>query len=1750
MTGGNPAGQTHQSAPTDDANFQPSFSVNSLGSKILGTFKLPKFDGNARQWKTWDKTFVRYLSGHQLDFVLEESFLAILPLSTRDFGANKMVYYILEDAITPGSLAAKYLRQAAKWNGNEAYSKLHDGYVFSGPQTMALLLAELVNIRFKADESASGFCLRLREVFEDLEMVPGPSSIHMNDTQKIGYLLSGIRQEKTLQAVYVALQDKQVRGCVTFEEACEDLHHRCEAIRADDLLNTPVRGQTQKALISTHGKKQNKGKGADGTEVELALCLEKECLEMIKKYLPLCALHYHQCISGKSPEVVLKEQYGSAKFNSKTQKIDYPPTVPKDRFPLPVSARPRKGLMFLARPGTTDERGISTALPLDDPSFLLEGNRVLKPQEGTTQNPRDNVGDTALGVVPSVSPGATKAQSPPLVTERGDGVPANLLLLHVDQDARLISGGAVGVPLSSTIPGEISSAVAEMRMLACKTSTTTSTFYVDSGAGQCLSSCSNAFLTLEPCHIEVVGIAGSLPIFGIGTAVFALTLKGGTEILVRIHNCLYSFGEFSLLSVSQMRTIRRNLLDLSLHAPRIRLHSSVEDNGDNKKKFVDIPLEIDDGLYAIAMEPISSDDSRYLSSQIFDITPPGDYTPLNQKLGGHDGGTKSTRQMWTTMVLTVPPPIGKILTLAGSLDFHSELASFSDRFLAPAALPPSRRQFDVTNDTDMSELSIRFLGGGTDRIKHTVGISNGLSKPPSKKHTRVPPLNFPQGNMKAFKTPLVSKDIVGHVLTAEIAEALYTDTFFTGDRKFPCAQVFVDRVSRYGDVVPLRSRTGVGAALVTFVCRHYTPLVLISDNISENHGGDLVEQCRQRDIKQLFTCPYHPQMDFAEGYIGRITTMASFAMVYSGAPLFMWVWAVKTAVFVNNIMAAYYSIQKVWETPYELIHGELFPDASIVVPFGCGVLVLLPKADRAKFKSRCALMLFVHYAVDHPLYTYAVYSPMTKKVLMRQDCIFLPKLFPMRIARASTGMSQDGEPLVPFRSPIGIREGTDPNLSFGGWNETDPLPEYEDHVRGSRLTRPQDQELMDEAPETQTCRSREDDQGAPGYRPCHSSFGNKSGVIVMNPPRMGNMPHIVAEIDGGEMSQDSGQQVDSVPKVATTTPGSGQNHLITTGSFSRPSIQPLTFSEAFRTSNGPIDFRFLPRPPEDSRMFHSAGPRGNSFTINLTFTGLARDNQRYRVYQTMPVRVLHYRIALQLLRIDPRGIRIFVDDRVLFHRGTISDHFDPDHPALPTPYLVPNATAEIRLVPIGNFGPALLNPPVPPFADQDDGVDFSLLIDVDLPPTPTIDSDDCTSVGDDEMGEAVRHDGEEIAPTTQIADESESLTTSSSHPPRRTSSRVRDQRSGSVLDQSSPDHVSLPRRMVRDRWFYAPEVRLAQDPLISGIQGSSSIEDPIDPGNLLNPGQINQLVKRFNVEGRNRRAVLKARLKRAWDFRTNPVAATVTRHNITPATFTQGVTMTPYEAITGSPPPGGMDDTLLDVNQALDSFLSYKLGSGGIRGIDVFWDEFLALQLQKYDNELDANKRIFLDNLYSTVVEDTAPVTQVSDDLRQQRTIALWAGLRRVYFAEPDVEDWMGDFPPLEDPAPPFPKRKRLLRVPDDLHAPVPFSEPPDDPGDAPSGPTGALFPIHASDDQFEATIDTGRSNGEDEGVDDGEDGEHDLGHMSRENDSTTTIMSRWPTNTSQTDEMLENLIRATDKYEAAMAMQPEASNGEKDGGH
>jgi hypothetical protein len=181
--------------------------------------------------------------------------------------------------------------------------------------------------------------------------------------------------------------------------------------------------------------------------------------------------------------------------------------------------------------------------------------------------------------------------------------------------------------------------------------------------------------------------------------------------------------------------------------------------------------------------------------------------------------------------------------------------------------------------------------------------------------------------------------------------------------------------------------------------------------------------------------------------------MASFGMVFAGAPLFMWVHAIKAAAFINNITATFYSQAGVWATPYELVHGERFPDASVVVPFGCAALILLDEDEQEKFKSRCVMMIFMHYADRHPLFTYAFYSPKTKRVVFRQDCIFLPTIFPMRNARSQAGQHPDGEELVTYRSPGIMRNGPS-TVSFMDWLEADPLPAFDDDVSGFELYSP------------------------------------------------------------------------------------------------------------------------------------------------------------------------------------------------------------------------------------------------------------------------------------------------------------------------------------------------------------------------------------------------------------------------------------------------------------------------------------------------------------------------------------------------------------------------------------------------------------------------------------------------------------------------------------------------------------------------
>jgi hypothetical protein len=92
-----------------------------------------------------------------------------------------------------------------------------------------------------------------------------------------------------------------------------------------------------------------------------------------------------------------------------------------------------------------------------------------------------------------------------------------------------------------------------------------------------MCACSEAFHTLRACAILVAGVAGSMPVHGIGTACFILQ-QGDTEVILRVHNCLLCHGEdsYNLLSVSQVLRTRKSAVIFSADEPRLELQGLTE----------------------------------------------------------------------------------------------------------------------------------------------------------------------------------------------------------------------------------------------------------------------------------------------------------------------------------------------------------------------------------------------------------------------------------------------------------------------------------------------------------------------------------------------------------------------------------------------------------------------------------------------------------------------------------------------------------------------------------------------------------------------------------------------------------------------------------------------------------------------------------------------------------------------------------------------------------------------------------------------------------------------------------------------------------------------------------------------------------------------------------------------------------------------------------------------------------------------
>ena len=87
-----------------------------------------------------------------------------------------------------------------------------------------------------------------------------------------------------------------------------------------------------KALVSTVSKRLNRGQNPaeiKGTKkvYEKHECIAKGCAE--ETTFPLCKLHYHSLVSGKSASIDLIKDWGNATYDESSKQIVYPVKVPE-----------------------------------------------------------------------------------------------------------------------------------------------------------------------------------------------------------------------------------------------------------------------------------------------------------------------------------------------------------------------------------------------------------------------------------------------------------------------------------------------------------------------------------------------------------------------------------------------------------------------------------------------------------------------------------------------------------------------------------------------------------------------------------------------------------------------------------------------------------------------------------------------------------------------------------------------------------------------------------------------------------------------------------------------------------------------------------------------------------------------------------------------------------------------------------------------------------------------------------------------------------------------------------------------------------------------------------------------------------------------------------------------------------------------------------------------------------------------------
>ena len=353
---------------TPDMRAPPSVWQRSTAGKLVSELsRLEAFSGDDADWLAFKEDVFRVAGVNDLEQVLDPDYYQSVEFDARD---NKLMYFLLQKAVSGSLTAHAHFKKARLLDGNGAYFELLNAYTMAAPAKAMLLLQELNLFRMEPGERLSVFGARLLKLFEDISLLEGDHAIHFKDTQKLNYLLSAIRHEPDLKETYVFIEQSQSRGTITFEEALTALTRRCESLRADQALAEGAGGRRQGyiatatpvmavaatitpedcdslskadlvALITTRNKRHQLGDTKRASTVaEGTACLVKDCMTLC--LMPICPIHYAEMVCGKTPRLPLKRSWGVATYEASTRKTIFPAAVPVAETKRVRTQRPKK----------------------------------------------------------------------------------------------------------------------------------------------------------------------------------------------------------------------------------------------------------------------------------------------------------------------------------------------------------------------------------------------------------------------------------------------------------------------------------------------------------------------------------------------------------------------------------------------------------------------------------------------------------------------------------------------------------------------------------------------------------------------------------------------------------------------------------------------------------------------------------------------------------------------------------------------------------------------------------------------------------------------------------------------------------------------------------------------------------------------------------------------------------------------------------------------------------------------------------------------------------------------------------------------------------------------------------------------------------------------------------------------------------------------------------------------------------------